>query len=56
MSKIDYANMVGSIMYAMLYTISNLAYSISIVSRYVANPSKVHWHALKWLMMYIYSP
>ena len=53
MSKIDYANMVGSIMYAMLYTISNLAYSISIVSWFVENPSKVHWHALKWVMTYI---
>ena len=53
MSKIDYANIVGSIMYAMLYTISNLAYSISIMSWFVENPSKVHWHALKWVMMYI---
>nr|GEV73188.1 hypothetical protein [Tanacetum cinerariifolium] len=37
-SKVPYANVVGSLMYLMVYTIPDLAYAISVVSRYLANP------------------
>ena len=40
-------------MYAMIYTRPDLAYVVSIVSKYMADLGKDHWHALKWIMRYI---
>ena len=34
MSMIPYASVVGSLMYAMLYTLPYIAYAISVVSRF----------------------
>ncbi|KAL3640704.1 hypothetical protein CASFOL_015672 [Castilleja foliolosa] len=42
-----------SIMYAMVCTRPDLAFSLSILSRFMGNPNKSHWHAAKWLMRYI---
>ena len=55
MSKITYANLVGSLMYVMACTRPDLAYPISMVSRFMENPGKIHWLALKCLMRYIRS-
>nr|GEY88863.1 retrovirus-related Pol polyprotein from transposon TNT 1-94 [Tanacetum cinerariifolium] len=38
MSKVRYANAVGSLMYLMVCTRPDIAYTVSIVSRYLANP------------------
>ena len=48
MSTIPYVNVVGSVMYAMVYTRPDLSYGMSVVSRFMADPSKEHWYALKW--------
>ena len=53
MAKIPYANAVGSLMYAMVCTRPDIAYSMSLVSRFMSNPGKVHWQALKWILRYI---
>ena len=53
MSEVPYANAVGSLMYAMVCTRPNLSYSVSLVSRFMANPGKAHWQALKWILRYI---
>ncbi|GJX16818.1 retrovirus-related pol polyprotein from transposon TNT 1-94 [Tanacetum coccineum] len=42
MSKVTYANVVGSLMYLMVYTRPDIAYDVSIVSRYLANPGLVY--------------
>lgn len=42
-SRVPYANVVGSIMYLMVCTRPDLAYGVSVVSRYMANPWKEHW-------------
>jgi len=47
MSKVPYANVIGSIMYLMVCTRPDLAHSISILSRFMGNPSEEHWNALK---------
>ncbi|KAL8094312.1 hypothetical protein AgCh_036005 [Apium graveolens] len=47
MSKIPYASAIGSIMYAMLCTRPDVAYSISVTSRYQSNPGEDHWKAVK---------
>nr|GEW15401.1 hypothetical protein [Tanacetum cinerariifolium] len=52
MSKVPYANAVGSLMYLMVCTRPNIAYAVSIVSRYLANPGKNHWEAVKWIHLY----
>ncbi|XP_058782988.1 uncharacterized protein LOC131657627 [Vicia villosa] len=53
MNNIPYANIVGSLMYAMVCTRPDIAYAVSLVSRYMANPGKAHWQALKWILRYI---
>ncbi|GKB30020.1 hypothetical protein Tco_0869421 [Tanacetum coccineum] len=42
MSKVPYANVVGSLMYLMVWTRPDIAYAVSIVSRYLANPGLVY--------------
>jgi len=42
MSHVPYANAIGSLMYAMICTRPNLAYAVSMVSRYMHNPDKKH--------------
>ena len=53
MAKIPYANAVGSLMYAMVCTRPDIAYSVSLVSIFMSNPRKVHWQSLKWILRYI---
>nr|GFC81380.1 retrotransposon protein, putative, Ty1-copia subclass [Tanacetum cinerariifolium] len=53
MSKVPYANAVGSLMYLMVCTRPDIAYAVSIVSRYLANPGKSHWEVVKWILKYL---
>ncbi|RZB80703.1 Retrovirus-related Pol polyprotein from transposon TNT 1-94 [Glycine soja] len=53
MEGIPYANVVGSLMYAMVCTRPDIAHAVSLVSRFMANPGKAHWQALKWILKYI---
>ena len=42
MSRVPYSSVVGSLMYAMVCSRPDLSYAMSLVSRYMANPSKEH--------------
>ena len=53
MDSKPYASGVGSLMYAMVCTRPDIAYAMSIVSRFIADPGEEHWNALKWIMRYI---
>ena len=53
MSHVPYASAVGSLMYAMVCTRPDLAYAVSMVSRYMHNPGKDHWSAIKWIFRYL---
>jgi hypothetical protein len=53
MVKVPYQQAVGSLMYAMLCTRPDLAYPISVVSQYMANPSLEHWIAVKHIFRYL---
>lgn len=53
MTKIRYANVVGSIMYCMVCSRPDLAYAISMFSRFMANPGLDHWTVLKWVLRYL---
>ncbi|XP_027171542.1 LRR receptor-like serine/threonine-protein kinase FLS2 [Coffea eugenioides] len=53
MAKVPYSSAVGSLMYAMVCTRPNLAHTVSVVSRFMANPGKEHWLALKRIFRYL---
>ncbi len=40
-------------MYGMVCSRPDLAYAVSIVSRFMANPGQAHWEALKWVLRYL---
>eukprot|EP00253_Pinus_taeda_P033931 PITA_33931 len=52
MSRIPYANVVGCLMYAMVCT-PYISHAVGVVSRDMANPSKEHWSAMKWVLQYL---
>lgn len=53
MSQVPYSSAVGSLMYAMVCTRSDIAHAVSVVSRYMANPGRLHWRAVKWILRYL---
>ena len=53
MSNIPYSNAVGSLMYAMVCTRPDISHAVSVVSRYMSNPGKEHWLAVKWILCYL---
>ncbi|KAM1493880.1 hypothetical protein ACFX10_025604 [Malus domestica] len=52
-SQLEYARVIGSLMYLMNSTRPDLAYSISRLSRYTSNPGKDHWNALVRVLRYL---
>jgi hypothetical protein len=52
MSKVPYSSVVDSLMYAMVCSHPDLSYAMSLVNRYMANPSREHWNAIKWIFRY----
>jgi hypothetical protein len=52
MSKVPYSSAVGSLMYAMFCSRPDLSYAMSLVSRYMTNPGKEYWNAVKWIFGY----
>ena len=53
MSKVPYANAVGSLMYAMVCTRLDISQEVGVGSRYMHDPGKEHWQAVKWILRYI---
>jgi len=53
MSKVPYASTVGSLIYTMVCTRPNIAHAVGVVSRYMNNPGKEHWMAVKWILKYL---
>ena len=39
-------------MYAMVFTRSDLSQTVSMISRYIHDPRKGHWEAVKWVLRY----
>ena len=40
-------------MYAMVCTRPNITHIVGVVSRFLANPGKEHWEAVKWIFRYL---
>ena len=53
MAKVPYASAVGSLMYAMVCTRPDIAHAVGVVSRFMSNPGREHWEAVKWLLRYL---
>ena len=53
MLNVSHASAVGSIMYIMVYTHPEISHVVSVVNRFMINPSKVHRHAMKWMLYYL---
>ena len=53
MSKTPYASAIGSLMYAMLCTRPDIAYAVSLTSRYQSDPGVDHWTAVKNILKYL---
>ena len=53
MSKISYISVIGSLMYAMLCTRSDVVLAVSATSRYQSNPDEEHWIAVKNILKYL---
>ena len=50
MSRVPYASVVGSLMYAMVCTRPDLTYAVSTVSQFMSNPGKQHWEVVMWVL------
>ena len=53
MMKVPYASAIGSLMYAMVCTRLDIGYAVGVVSRFMSNPGKEHWNAVKWILCYL---
>ena len=53
MAKVPYSSVVGSLMYAMVCTRPDIAHAVGVVSRFLKNPGKEHWEAVKWILRYL---
>ena len=51
--KIPYVSVVGNIMYAMVATRCDLAHVVGVGSRYMSNPRRKHWDAVKHILRYL---
>ena len=51
--KIPYASTVGSLMYTMVCTRPNIGYIVGVVSRFMSNPGREYWVAVKWILRYL---
>ncbi|GKA54879.1 putative RNA-directed DNA polymerase [Tanacetum coccineum] len=53
MDRVPYASAVGSLMYAMVCTKKDLHRDPGGLSRFLSNPGKKHWEAVKWIFRYL---
>lgn len=53
MENVPYASTIGSLMYAMVCIRPNIVHAVGAVSRYMNNPCKTHWEAIKWILRYL---
>jgi hypothetical protein len=54
MFHVPYASVVGSLMYAMVFTRPDIAHAVGFLSRYMSKPGKEHWTTVKRVFKYLY--
>lgn len=53
MKKTPYSHAVGNLLYSMVCTRPDLAHAMSVTSKFMENPKKSHWNAVKWIFRYL---
>ncbi|KAK9080130.1 hypothetical protein SSX86_001805 [Deinandra increscens subsp. villosa] len=53
MDRVPYSQVVGSLMFLMVCTRPDISFGVSVVSRFLSNPGKAHWQAVKWILRYL---
>lgn len=53
MDHIPYKFVVGSLMYAMVSTRLYISHAVGVVSKFMSNPGKPHWEAVKYILWYL---
>jgi hypothetical protein len=53
MDSIPYANAVGTLLYLATSTHPDIAYTVSVLCRFIANPGMAHWRAVHHLFRYL---
>ena len=53
MKLVPYAPAVGSLMYAMVATRPNISHVVGVVSRFMHNPGRSHWNAVRHVFRYL---
>ena len=54
-TQADYRTLLGELMYLMVQTRPDLAYSVSKLAQFMSNPREEHWTALKRVLRYLQS-
>ena len=54
MQNVPYASAVESLMYVMVCTRLDIAQAVSTVNRFMSNPGRPHWEAVKWILRYLW--
>ncbi|GJS63852.1 retrovirus-related pol polyprotein from transposon TNT 1-94 [Tanacetum coccineum] len=49
----DQFKLIGNVMHAMVCTRPYIAHTVGVASRFMFNPRKEHWEAVKWLLRYL---
>ena len=52
-AQLEYAKVIGCLMYAMTSTRPNIAFAVGKLSIYTSNPSKFHWHDIRRVLKYL---
>ena len=50
MTHVHYTTAIGSLMHAMVCTRPDLSQAVSMISRYIHDPGRGHWEAVKWVL------
>ena len=53
MAKVPYASVIESLMYVMVCIRPDISHAVGVVSRFMSNPGKAHWEAVKWILRYL---
>ena len=52
-NQVSYLTVIGSLMYLMLGTHPDLAFSVETLSCFSSTPKACHWEAAKWVLCYV---
>ena len=50
MERVSYTSKVGSLIYVMVCTRLDIAHVVNVAWRFMSNPEREHWNAIKWIM------